>query len=213
MKKLILIELKKVFHKKSIFMLMIVMVIFNALNNILFYTDYDDFGNYKYTERENLSNQKNLIEEELVKYDYNKEGDVSLYINLKTKLDIIKLKEKYSTDTWQYNKINDYLYNAIEDINIYTYQFIDDNSLKESQKKLTYLLTKFKEDDWQYFIKLQIKELKNEQIELENKTNNIDDLKEKQNLEDIYQKNELDLYILNYRILCCSFLSPLDGIQ
>ena len=45
MLKLISIELKKVFKKKSIFVMMIIMLLFNLLNNILFYIDYDENDN------------------------------------------------------------------------------------------------------------------------------------------------------------------------
>ena len=91
--KLILIELKKIFSKKSIYVIMVIIFLFNFLNNILFYTDYDEFGNYKYLENNTLSTEKNILEKELSKYDYNNKSDVSSYINLKTELDIIKLKE------------------------------------------------------------------------------------------------------------------------
>ena len=137
--------------------MMIIMLLFNLLNNILFYTDYDKEGFYKNQETDNLINQKELLEEELIKYDYNKENDISKYINLKTKLDIIELKEKYKVNSWQYNKINDYLYNIVEEINIYKYKIKDDKLLQESYLKLEKLLIKFKNDDWQYFINLEIK--------------------------------------------------------
>ena len=93
--KLILIELKKILFRKSVFVMMIIMLLFNLLNNILFYTDYDIDGNYKYLESDNLEDEKSLLENEIKKYDYNKESDISLYVELKTKLDVLDLKEKY----------------------------------------------------------------------------------------------------------------------
>ena len=126
--KLIKIELKKILFRKSVFVIMFIMLLFNLLNNVLFYTDYDSNGNYKYSNSDNLTEEKKMLEDEINKYDYNKESDVSLYVDLKTKLDVITLKEKYQINTWQYNKVNDYLYNILENINIYTYQ-IKDNIL------------------------------------------------------------------------------------
>ena len=200
MTKLISVELRKILSKKSIFVIMIIMLLFNILNNILFYIDYDSDGNYKHLEKEDLSIQKEIIEEEIRQYDKNKESDISIYVNLKTKLDLINQKEKYLKKTWQYYKMDEYLYNTLEQINIYTYQISDDKLLQKHKTKLIELLKKLDSDDWQYFINLEITQLKEEKIELENKLTILKDKKELQNTRELLEINKLDLYILEYRI-------------
>ena len=200
MLKLILIELKKIFHKKSIFVIMIIMLFFNFLNNILFYTDYDKDGNYKYLESENLDEQKVLLEEELIKYDYNKENEVSMYVNLKTKLDIIKIKEKYSSNTWQYNKINDYLYNIVEDVNIHTYQIKNNELLNKAISKLDFYEKKFESDDWKYFVNNELNTLVDEKKEIEEKIDIVKDTKEIGELKSKLAELDLKIYLLNYRL-------------
>ena len=200
MLKLILIELKKVFHKKSIFVIMIIMLLFNLLNNILFYTDYDTDGNYKYLETENLDKQKELLEDEISKYDFNKECDISLYVNLKTKLDIIKIKKKYTSNDWQYNKINDYLYNIVEDVNIHTYQIKNNELLNKAISKLDFYEKKFESDDWKYFVNNELNSLLNEKQEIEEKIDIVKDTKEKGELKSNLAELNLKIYILNYRL-------------
>ena len=170
------------------------------MNNILFYTDYDEFGNYKYLENNTLSTEKNILEKELSKYDYNNKSDVSRYINLKTELDIIKLKENYKINSWQYNKIEDYLYNELKNINIYIYQYKDDILLENAKNNLNILLEKLKKDDWKYFVNLEIIKLENEQKELKERLVLLADKIEKENIEELINSNNLNLKILNYRI-------------
>ena len=55
------------------------MFCFCLLNNILYYTDYDEDGNYKYLEQENLSFEKKGLNEELKKYDAKNLNDVNMY--------------------------------------------------------------------------------------------------------------------------------------
>ena len=200
MLKLILIELKKVFHKKSIFVIMIIMLLFILLNNILFYTDYDTDGNYKYLETDNLIEQRKLLEEEISKYDFNKESDISLYVNLKTKLDIIKIKKKYTYNDWQYNKINDYLYNIVEDVNIHTYQIKNNELLNKAISKLDFYEKKFESDDWKYFVNNELNSLLNEKQEIEEKIDIVKDTKEKGELKSNLAELNLKIYILNYRL-------------
>ena len=160
--KLILIELRKLLNKRSIFVMMIIILLFNLLNNILFYTDYDSDGNYKYLELENIEEEKKILEEKIVRYDYNNIDDVSTYVELKSRLDILKIKEMYKTNSWQYNKVNDYLYNIVNEVNVYTYLIKDDFKLSMSKEKLKVLLEKFNNDDWKYFVENEINILEQE---------------------------------------------------
>jgi len=198
--KLILIELKKVFKKKSIFVMMIIIVLFNLLNNILFYTDYDSNGNYKYLDSEDIKKEKSMLEEELLKYDPKDLNDVLVIIDLKTKLDVIKIKEKYDSNTWQYNKVSDYLYNILESINVYTYQIMDEKLLSKYKKELEFICSKFNDDDWKYFVNLEINSIKSELIELNERLNLVALEKEKQEITDLVAVKNGELKNLEYRL-------------
>ena len=201
MVKLILIELKKICKKKSIFVMLIIMLVFNLLNNILFYTDYDHNGNYKYLETENIKEEIELLETKLNKYDYNKKEDKSVVLELKTKLELLKLKEKYNVNSWQYNKVNDYLYNVVESVNKYTYLVKEDNELLRYKNKLDDYLTKFDNDDWKFFIKLDIDNLKQEIIDIEEHLKIVSDKKEKNELLKVLTSKKKELEVLEYRLI------------
>ena len=94
MLKLISIELKKIFKKKSIYIMMIIMFLFNLLNNILFYTDYDNNGNYKYLDEGILKKELDILNNKLS--TYNGSEDSSLYVELNTKIDSINIKKKFA---------------------------------------------------------------------------------------------------------------------
>ena len=61
---LLQVELKKIFTKKSIYIIWGLMLIFCFLNNFLYWKDYDENGNYKYLEQEDLNEEKNRLEQE-----------------------------------------------------------------------------------------------------------------------------------------------------
>ena len=200
MLKLILIELKKISKKKSILIIIIIMSIFNVLNNILFYTDYDKNGNYKYLENNNIKNEKQLLKKEIEKYNYNEKNNISTYIDLKTKLDVINLKEKYKINTWQYNKVEDYLYEILKNINIYTYQINDEEILKELKITKEQFLIKFQNNNWQYFANNEIDNLEIELFELEKNLKLINNEIEKQNIKEIISNKNKELNDLKYRL-------------
>ena len=198
--KLILIELKKIFHKKSIFVMMIIILIFSLLNNILFYTDYDNDGNYKYLEKEDFKEEKEKLKNELKKYNFNNESDVSMYVSLKTKLDVIDIKEKFISNTWQYKKIEDYLYIALENVNVYTYQIKDETLLNDAKEKLEEYLNKLNENDWKYFINKDIEEKNSEINVLEKQLELVIEEKEKLKIKELVNVRKEELRILNYRL-------------
>lgn len=198
--KLITIEFKKILHKKSLFVVLGLMVIFCFLNNILYWTDYDEDGNYKYETKENLQEGKENLKTELAKYSSTKESDFSMYLSLKTKLDIIELKEKYSEYSWQYKKINDYLYDLLYQVNLYTYVEENDSLLKEKNEEYQKNLEKLTQNDWQYFIHREIEKIKEENEKIKMNLESVADKKIKQELQETMTENQEKLKILEYRL-------------
>lgn len=163
---LILNEIIKIFHKKSIFIIWGIIAIFCLLNNILYKTDYDNEGNYKYENKENLTKEIEKIKEEIEKYDNKKSNELSIFISLKTKLDLYHLKEEFLYGTWQYNKIEEYLYELLYQRNIYLYQEQDNPLLSEINIQIDKKYNNLKNNNWKYFLEEQIRQLELEILQI-----------------------------------------------
>ena len=196
--KLTIIELKKLFHKKSIYVIMFLMLIFCLLNNILYYLDYNEEGFYKIKPHDNIKKEIKELENNLSKYNINEPSNTSMYLSIKTKIDILKIKKSFEQDTWQYHLINNYLYDLTYQKNMYIYQLkeeIPTNLEQEYQEKLT----KIKNNDWEYFINLDIKKEEATKKELENTLKNTKDTLKKEELEQLIKENNNNLKILKIR--------------
>ena len=200
MLKLLQVELKKILRRKSIYMIWTLMLIFCLLNNILYYTDYDDDGNYKYLALDNLEIEQKELTEELAKYNKDDEKEVTMYITIKTKLDILELKQKYSQNSWQYKKINTYLYDIIYQINNYKYIEIDEEKLKTLQKEYQVIIDKLDNNDYKYFLNNEIEAKTEIKRELNDNYSNETDEKIKQELSVQIADNNFELKILEYRL-------------
>lgn len=198
--RLLKFELIKAFSKKSIYVIWSLMFLFCILNNVLFYTDYDSNGNYKYQEVENLSSEKAKLEKEIALYNKDNPHEVNMYVTLKTKLDIISLKEKYSYQSWQYCKLNNYLYDVIYQINYFTYAENNVDNRNIEKKKYQEILSKLESNDYNYFLKLDIEELEKGISELEIEYQRISDIEKKKELAEEIRENKFNLSILKYRL-------------
>lgn len=228
MRTLISIELTKLFHKKHLFIIYLLMLIFIILNNTLYKLDYDEDGNYKYEYQENINQEKSNLKEEFTTSN-NQEKNIII----KTKLELLTLKEKFPETSWQYQKITDYLYELLLQINTYKLKSdsdvnqettstiepeVGENSkakaiqttkLTEKQAaELSYLMQEYQlrrkkllNDDWQYFINLDYQTLEEEKNNLIISIDNSSNQSTKQELElnlKIIQEKQT---ILNYRLL------------
>lgn len=196
---LIKVELKKIFNKKSIYIIWGLMVIFCLLNNILYKTDYDDNGNYKYLEHDKLKQEEQQLQEELTKYNKDNENEVTMYITIKTKLDIINLKKKFTDTSWQYRKINDYLYDYLYQLNYYQYIKKIKQEHAETKQKYQTTLEKLQEDNYQYFLEIEQNQLQKTIKNIEEQLKITIDKKEQLELENQLAEQQFNLKILNYR--------------
>ena len=183
--RLMKIEVKKVFKRKSIYVIWGLMLLFCFVNSFLYFRDYDDEGRYLYSKEEDINEEIKALEEEKEKVQNTNATTI-----IKTKIELLKLKKKFSKDSWQYAKINDYLYDAAYEKNI---RSEDNAALKRYQE----LLLKFKNNDYLYFLKQ----------DRDNITNQINEIKEEMlaSDEDLFLERELKqkeetLKVLNFRI-------------
>ena len=184
--RLLKIEIKKVFKRKSIYVIWILMLLFCFVNNFLYWRDYDDEGRYLYSEEENIEEEIKTLEEEEKGVPQNTDQVVLI----KTKIELLKLKKSFSKDSWQYAKINDYLYDIVYEKNVH---FEDSEVLARYQD----LVLKFKNNDYLYFLKQEkddvLQKITEKKEEILESTGDV--LLEKE-----LKVEEETLEVLNYRI-------------
>lgn len=200
MPKLIQVELKKVLKHKSIYIIILFMSVFCAINNILYKLDYDKDGRYKYEEHTNIKTTIKEYEQQLTKYNLNNEEDKTIYIDIKTKLELTKLKNSFTPNCWQYVKIESYLSEDLYKVYYYKYIIMDNQKFLSANKNYQEKLTKLKNNDWQYFLKEENKKLIINKKEIETSLVNIKDKKEILNLQNSHQKITDEIKENNYRI-------------
>jgi len=194
------IELKKIFHKKSFFIIYGLMISFCLLNNILYWKDYDQEGNYKYLNEENLDEELKNLKVELNKYDDSKESDISMYLSLKTKINILELKRNFSKDSWQYQKANEYLYDLVYQVNKCNYNSLEENLCEEYKENYNLYIKNLNQNNWQYFVQMK-KSIVEEQISQLNHQKNLTiDKKTKQDIEESISEQKEYLSLLEYRL-------------
>ena len=196
---LILIELKKIFHKKSIYIVWVLLFGFCVANNILYKVNYDDEGYYISDYIKDNSKGINELESELSKYNKDKIEDVFMYVKIKTELDLLKLKNNYNIKSWQYNKV-DYLEDDVYNINYYSYIDDDKDKYNEYVKSYNDRIDRFNNDDWKYFVYLERDDIKNNIRKLEDELKDITDKLDRENNEKLIKEYKDKLNILNIRI-------------
>ena len=91
--RLIQTELTKIFHKKSIYIIWLMIFLFCLLNNILYKKDYTEDGFYKYNKGVPIEKQIQEQKEELKKYNIDRESDKTIYLTIKTNLELLELQK------------------------------------------------------------------------------------------------------------------------
>lgn len=148
MSNLIKNELTKIFKKKTIyitmFLIFLMIVFINCMNK---YSNSSTYSAYMYSESYIES-----LKDELSNLNPEKPSDVTLYINLKSEIDLSNLMEKYKDSDWKLSIINDRISPYITEINTYTYGA--DKSEEQARKateEMENIIAKLDENDWKYF--------------------------------------------------------------
>ncbi|HOO68024.1 MAG TPA: hypothetical protein PLC53_01495, partial [Bacilli bacterium] len=157
-------ELIKIFSKKAIYIVLLIMFLFVILVNCIYKFAYDENGYMKsddYTEQD-----LNYLNEEIINLDINNPDDISTYISIKTNIEVDELILKYGVDSWQSYVINNTLYDVIYNINVDKYGDKKDSyemALLNSQYNTA--LEKFESGDWQYYTNIELDNI-NSQLEI-----------------------------------------------
>ncbi len=142
-------EIYKIFHKKSTFILLAIIVLYGLLVNFIYSSDAMSgfYYDYEYSD-ENISYCKEVVS------SYNTlSSDSDEYINCKTTLDVKKILDEYEEDSWQNIIIREKCYNLV-----YEKNYAEFHNLKNEDSKNNYdkFVEALKTDDWRYVANLEL---------------------------------------------------------
>ena len=150
-------ELIKIFHKKAIYVLGIITLVFAMLNIVIikFVDNVDDlFTNDQYYQ---------TLEDNLASYDLKNTDEVKWYIQDKTDIELYKAAKKYDTDSWQDVMFKNNAYSYIFCMNEAEYITKDNEKYDGCKKDYEALIEKLDNSSWQDFV-LQDKKDAEEQL-------------------------------------------------
>lgn len=140
-------EITKILKKKSIYIMLIVILAFMILTNVMYkYRGSSEMNGY-YSE-----SYIKMIQEDIKTLDLNNPEDVEEYISYKTDIDMYDLLKKYDKDSWQYEVILNTGASYISEINNYTYKDKDSKAIEEVKKEYNQFLERLDSGDWRKFV-------------------------------------------------------------
>ena len=163
MNKLVKNELVKIFAKKSMIVMTVLIIVFVIGYNILNKKGQEASASYSAYSNSYIS----YLEEELKSLDVNNPTDLNNYVETKSELDVAKLGNKYKDISWQSDVIQRFISPLITEINNYEYLEKDDKKLAETKKEYDEMI-KALDNDWRYFANKELEE-KNTSIDELNK--------------------------------------------
>lgn len=139
-------EITKILKKKSVYIMLIVILAFMILTNVMYKYRGSSMMNGYYSE-----SYIKMIQEDIKTLDLNNPEDVEEYVSYKTDIDTYDLLKKYDQDSWQYEVILNTGSSYISEINTYTYKNKDSKALEESKKEYNDFIQRLNSGDWRKF--------------------------------------------------------------
>ena len=150
-------ELKKIFKKKTIYILLIIIVGYILLSNIMIKITDNGYQYYYYYEGD-----IEYYEDLLSTLDSNNSADLSTYIEAKSQIELLELTKKYGNDSWQAYVINTMLNNYVNTIVTHDYSNeITEEAYTEAKTSLDTAIQKMDSDDWKYFVNEDLENINN----------------------------------------------------
>ena len=151
MTNLIKSEMKKIFHKKSFYIVTIIFVLYAILTNVI-YKSIDDFS---------INDPEVTIEElekENSRLDLNVKENLDKYVTNLSNIEIKKMEDTYKNGEYLINK---YVFPLVYQANLLEYMEKDLEESNIVRTKIDEYLNKIKDNDWKYFASMRMSELKN----------------------------------------------------
>ena len=159
MSSLIKNEITKILKKKSLYIMLIVILAYVIFANIMYKYAYSSTQNYIYSE-----SYIKMLEEDIKNLNPENLEEVDQYINSKTEIDTYNLIKEYDEDSWQYEVILNKGTTYISAINYYTYN--EKNSVALDNAKIEYnnFVEKLNSNDWRKFASEELELAKQNRI-------------------------------------------------
>ncbi len=155
--KLIGNELKKIFKKKTIYILLIITFGYILLSNIMIKATDNGYSRYYYYEGD-----LEIYEEMMSEIDLEDPLERAQYIDIKNDIELGKLTKKYGNDSWQAYVINNMLTPYLHTILSYEYSDeVSEEEYNEAKKYYDDAIQKMDADDWRYFVNEDLEQINN----------------------------------------------------
>lgn len=175
-------------------LLIFLMIVFiNCINK---YSNSSSYSAYMYSESYIES-----LKDELSNLNPEKPSDVTLYINLKSELDLSNLMEKYKDSDWKLSIINDRVSPYITEINTYTYGADkSEEQAEKATKEMENIIAKLDENDWKYFANEDLQNANSTIEELNNQKAQTQDTEIIKGLNNEIENAKVEKEIAEYRL-------------
>lgn len=175
-------------------LLIFLMIVFiNCINK---YSNSSSYSAYMYSESYIES-----LKDELSNLNPEKPSDVTLYINLKSEIDLSNLMEKYKDSDWKLSIINDRISPYITEINTYTYGADkSEEQARKATKEMENIIAKLDENDWKYFANEDLQNANSMIEELNNQKAQTQDTEIIKGLNNEIENAKVEKEIAEYRL-------------
>lgn len=158
MSNLIKNEFIKIFKKKSIYIVLFIVLIFIIASNFMYKNNENNLYEYYYGASPELIE---YYEEDLNNLDPTDPSTINMYIDMKSQLDMMKLVQKYGNSSWQAHAIQNHLGSngEIHIMNEYTYGLnntITKEDYDTAKEMYDAFVKRLDNDDWRYFVKQEL---------------------------------------------------------
>jgi ABC-2 type transport system permease protein len=184
-------EFAKIFHKKSLWIVAILLVVISITMNVMIkQTSQNQYQNqYTYSE-----GYVNYVKEDLAKLDPKKPSDNALYIDTKTNLDMVELMNQFEEDSWQRQVIEKSVSPVIREKNQFEFSLEkNETALKEKQVEYQQICQKLEEGDWKYFAEQELKNIDEQMAQMTQIDQAQEEMPKQQVQENKLQKEQLEI--------------------
>ena len=190
-------ELIKLFKKKSLYVTLIIIFVFLIFCNIM----YKSMNNSYYYGFEYSEQTLKYLNEQLSTLDPEKSSDISLYIDVKSQIDLYEMMGQYENHSWQQQVIGQKLSSYFREKAMYEYgEEKDPEKTSEIQAKIDDVKQKLDTDDWMYFANQDLEEVNKNIANLEQQEKSTDDKQTLQSLAQEIESAKVSKIVAEYRI-------------
>ncbi len=148
-------ELKKIFKKKTIYILLIITLAYILLMNIMIKVTDNEYSYYYYYEGD-IAYYESMLDE----LNPENPSDRSTYIDFQKQIELLTLTKEYGNNSWQAYVINNMLNSYVDTIVAHEYSDeITEDAYQEAKSAYDTAITKLESDDWKYFVNQDLEEI------------------------------------------------------